>query len=79
MMTLEEIDAQIAALEAAKLRLLTGKQRVRVTASEGGVEYSATSLADLNQELAGLKIERRKLTGERPANGPIGLVMRGRW
>ena len=74
-MTLEEIDAAIAAIEAAKRARLTGKQRSRINASEGGVEYAMATLEEMNQELALLGIKRRKLTGERSSHGPIGIVM----
>lgn len=73
-MTLEEIDAAIAALEAARLAKLTGRQVVKSTYPEtGSVELATATVAEIALEICRLKIERSRLTGQPSGVGPVRI------
>jgi hypothetical protein len=72
MMTLVEIDAAIAALEAARLAKLTGRQVVKSSYPDvGSVELATATVAEIAQEIARLKIQRAQLTGQPSGFGPV--------
>jgi hypothetical protein len=70
MATKEQLEAQIAALEQARLDRLTGKQ-VQRTAYDGHLtEFSEPpSLEEINQALTQLRLELAKLTGDWSSTG----------
>ena len=71
-MTLPEIDAAIAALEAARLAKLIGRQVVKSSYPDvGSVEVATATVAEIAQEIARLKIARSQLTGEPSGFGPV--------
>lgn len=72
-MTLEEIDAALGALRAAKLQRLTGGTRTKIAYASGSVEKSVGSIEEINMEIAGLELARARLTGERSGGGPIRI------
>ena len=77
-MTQVELETAIAALEAAKLKMLTGEKRVEVTGSQGGgVKYQMTSVSEVNQEIARLKVQLSAITGEPSGVGPVYPVFGG--
>ena len=63
-MTLAEIDAAIAELEAARQTRLIGKQRAEVSYTSGRVRFAEVPVAEISAEIARLKVQRAKLTGE---------------
>jgi hypothetical protein len=71
-MTVDEIDAAIASLEAAKLAKLTGRQLASSNFPDtGGVTFSTSTVGEINREIARLRIERSKITGEPAGYGPF--------
>ena len=70
--TLAEIDAEIAALEAAKRARLTGRQASKVS-YDGKIstEFATASLTDIETELLKLRAERARLTGDRSPVAPV--------
>ncbi len=72
-MTLAEIDAEIAALEAARSARLRGEARLRVQYEGAMVEKALPTLAEITGEIARLKVARSKITGEPSGYGPIGV------
>ncbi|MCK7615192.1 hypothetical protein [Roseibium sediminicola] len=78
-MTREQIEQAISDLEAARLKMLTGTKRVEITSSEGGgVKYQVATVGEINQEIARLKVELSKLTGDPSGVGPIIAAFGGR-
>ncbi|BBE74353.1 hypothetical protein [Oharaeibacter diazotrophicus] len=70
--TVEEIDADIAALEAARRARVSGTQVVSSTFPDAGsVTFATTSLGEINRELARLRMERAGASGEASGLGPI--------
>lgn len=72
-MTLEEIDASIAALEAAKTERLIGGVRTKVAYSNGSVEKQVGSIEEINMEITRLQLLRSRLTGQSTGGGPIRI------
>lgn len=72
-MTIEEIDAALTQLRAARLQRLTGGVRTKIAYSGGSVEKAIGSMEELNMEIARLELERGKLTGSRSGGGPIRI------
>ncbi|MFD1330717.1 hypothetical protein ACFQ4O_01750 [Methylopila musalis] len=71
-MTLEEIDAQILALEAAKRARLIGGQATDV--SYGGqiaAKLAVATLTEVEQELVRLRMLRARLAGEPSPVRPV--------
>ncbi|RXF72112.1 hypothetical protein [Hansschlegelia zhihuaiae] len=63
-MTLAELDAAIAELEAAKRARLTGVMVSKVSYdSRVATEFAAATVAEIEQELTRLRVERARLTG----------------
>jgi hypothetical protein len=73
-MTLDQINAKIAELEAAKTRILTGQNRKSVRYDRGGAEFSEVKLSDINAELMKLRIMKSKLDGSDSGVGPFGFT-----
>lgn len=72
-MTVEEIDAQLVLLRAAKLQRMTGGTRTKVGYERTMVEKSVASLEEINGEIARLEVMRSGLTGEPSGRGPIRI------
>lgn len=72
-MTREDLEAAIAELEAAKRARLLGKSRVTTSAEGESVGYQLASLAEIEQELARLRLQLSKLTGQPSGLGPIPI------
>lgn len=71
-MTVEEIDAAIAALESARRTRLLGQQTSEVAYSgRYSAKFSAASLEEIAKEITRLQILRARLTGERSGVGPV--------
>ena len=70
-MTREEIEAAIADLEAAKRSRLLGRGRVSASSEGQSVTYQLGSLEEINQELARLRLQLSRLTGQPSGLGPI--------
>jgi hypothetical protein len=70
-MTISEIDAAIAALEAARSQRLLGGVRVKVAYEGTMVEKSVASLEEINGEIARLQAMRSRLAGGVSGLGPI--------
>ena len=70
--TVAELDAAIAALEAAKLARLTGRQATKV-GYDGKIstEFASSTVAELEAEIMKLRAERARLTGERSPVRPV--------
>lgn len=72
-MTLEEIDAALSQLRAAKLQRLTGGVRTKVAYSGGSVEKAVATIEEINMEIARLELDRARLTGSSSRGGPIRI------
>ncbi len=72
-MTLDEIDAALTQLRAAKLQRLTGGTRTKIAYASGSVEKSVASIEEITMEIARLELERAKLTGCASGGGPIRI------
>ena len=71
-MTLAEVQADLAALRAARQRILTGQQATTVALPDGSrVEYQFARLGDLNAEISRLEALEVSLGGA-VTNGPTG-------
>lgn len=77
-MTLEEIDAALEKLRAAKLARLSGEQATKIGYSDGNVEYAVATMSEINGEIARLEMLRAKLTGQSSGLGPIRIGFGGR-
>ncbi len=71
-MTLEEVDAQLSALYAARTRRLTDGVRTKIGYSNGSVEKSVASLEEIGMEIARLEVIRGRLAGT-GSSGPIRI------
>jgi len=70
-LTVDQIDAQIAALEAARSARLIGKQPLQVGYDGQSVMFATVKIEDINAEIARLRMARSKLTGCSSGVGPI--------
>lgn len=71
-MTQSEIETAIAALEAVKLKRLTGAGAVTsLRYGEKASEFQPASLADIEHELVRLRMALSRLTGEPSGVGPV--------
>lgn len=80
-MTLEEIDAEIAALEKALTDFLLGKRKGEVRYEGVAVRYGGDfvlTLEAIRKRIVELKIARARLTGEPTGLGPIRPAFGGR-
>lgn len=68
-----EIQADLDALTAARRKLLTGERVTKVNAAEGGVEYGAITLAELNREIVRLEMELARAEGRPSPVGPVRM------
>ena len=76
-MTREEIETAIAELEAAKRSRLLGRGRTSASSEGESVSYQLSSLEEINQELARLRMQLAKLTGQASGLGPIRIRLWG--
>lgn len=78
-MTLEEIDAAIAALETARRARLTGTQVVKSSYPDlGSVEMATATVEEINMEIARLRLMRSRMAGGPSGIGPIRVGFGGR-
>ncbi|HEV7278402.1 MAG TPA: hypothetical protein VGN80_19145 [Devosiaceae bacterium] len=77
-MTLEEIDAALVELRAAKQARLLGNTTTKVGYSDGSAEFAVSTLSEINGEIARLEVARSRLTGCRSGLGPIRPGFGGR-
>lgn len=70
-MTIEEIDAEIAALREVKRARLKGEVRSKVGYAGGLIEKSLPTLAEIEEEIARLMVERTRLAGGCSRLGPV--------
>ena len=76
-MTLDEINADLTALRAVKRARMLGTQVSKTSYDGRAAEFVGVSLAELNQEITRLEMERSRLMGC-SHNGPIGISL-GPW
>lgn len=69
--TLESVEEQIAALQAALTQRLTTGIRTKVGYSSGSVEKTVGSVEDMRMEIARLEVVRKRLGGGATNGGPI--------
>ncbi|WP_297105175.1 hypothetical protein [uncultured Devosia sp.] len=67
----EEIEADIAALRAAKSERMLGKTAAKVGHAGGSAEFALASLSEINAELARLQLELAQVTGAKHGLGPV--------
>ena len=72
-MTLSDIDAEIAALEAVRRARLMGTQIAETAYAGRSVKFSAASIEEIGAEIARLKIERARLVGCASGLGPVRI------
>lgn len=77
-MTLEQVDAQIAALRQARTDRLIGGVRTKISYSNGSVEKSVGSLEEITMEITRLELIRARLAGTGSVGGPIRIGFGGR-
>lgn len=73
-----EIEADLAALRAARTQRLIGGAVAEVTHASGGVKKQIATLEEINQGIAQLELELAQLTGGPSGLGPIRLGFGGR-
>ncbi|WP_294948563.1 gpW family head-tail joining protein [Sulfurivirga sp.] len=64
-MTADELRQQLSALEAARLKLLTGERVVEVRFGDTTVQYAQATMRQLDSAIAQVKEQLGRLTGAR--------------
>jgi len=70
-LTLEQIEESITKLEATKLAILTGTQRIEGSYAGGSVKLAIATPEQIEMELTRLRVLRSRLTGEPSGVRPI--------
>jgi hypothetical protein len=73
-----EIEAELAALRAARITRLTSGALTEITHQSGGVKKQVATLEDINQAIALLELELARATGSSSGLGPIRIGFGGR-
>lgn len=73
-----EIEADLAALYAARSKLFAGGQVTEVTHSSGGTKKQVLTLSEINEAIAMLQLELAQVIGGTSGLGPVRFGFGGR-